>query len=135
VKGFLFPQKKVFMLALLIPLVISFSGCIYLLVGGIGAVGGYIISPDTVEGITNKDEDVVWNAVVKIISIMGTIEEEIPEGGTLIARVNNTKVTVTVMPINDSTVKLSVKARKHFFPKITVAQDVFVKIMNYLQDK
>ena len=134
-KRFLFPQKNVFMLVLLIPLVMSFSGCIYLLVGGIGAVGGYIVSPDTVEGITSKDEDVVWDAVVKIVSIMGTIEEEIPEGGTLIARVNNAKVTVTVMPINESTVKLSVKARKHFFPKITVAQDVFVKIMNYLQDK
>ena len=55
-------SKNIFVAVLLIPLLISCSGCIYLVVGGIGAVGGYIVSPDTVEGVTENDASIVWDS-------------------------------------------------------------------------
>ena len=111
----------------------SFQGCVYLVVGGIGAVGGYIVSPDTVEGITENDALTVWETAYEIISIMGTIQEE-QDGSIILANVNGAKVTVTLVALNQSTVKVTVKARKAYLPKISVAQNVFVKIMSRLNE-
>ena len=118
----------------LLSFVFACSGCVYLIVGGIGALGGYVVSPDTVEGVTNHDMDTVWDTAIDVIGIMGTIEEQSKAGGVLISRVNGCKVTVTISTINKSNVKVNVKARKTFFPKITVAQDVFVKVMSGLNE-
>jgi len=121
-------------LILLIPIMILLSGCVYLIVGGIGALGGYVVSPDTVEGISGQDAITVWDAAVEIVSVMGIIEEQNEEGGIIIAKINGAKTTITITSISDSAVKLNIKARKHFLPKITVAQEVFVKIMSYLSE-
>ena len=68
--------KKFLTFIIMVPLLGSLSGCIYLVVGGIGAVGGYVVSPDTVEGITENDTAMVWDTAIEVISIMGLIEEE-----------------------------------------------------------
>jgi len=125
-------RKNIFMLAVTIPLLLSMSGCIYLVVGGIGVLGGYVVSPDTVEGLTEHSVEEVWDAAVEIVSIMGVIIEEHEDGGVLHAEMNGAKVTITVVPISETTVKLTVKARRLHFPKISAAQDVFVKIMKHL---
>ena len=114
--------------------VMCLSGCIYLVIGSVGALGGYIVSPDTVEGITDRSPSEVWDTAVEIISIMGVIDEKNKEESILLARVNGTKVTVTVLSLSEHSVKLSVKARKAFLPKIKVAQDVYVKIMSNLKE-
>ncbi len=126
-----------FMLIALLPL----SGCVYLVVGGLGAVGGYVVSPDTVEGVTSSDEQAVWEMAHEVISMMGTIQEEASPteggasgGGIILAKVNGAKVTIKIVPINDSATKLTVKARKAFLPKISLAQDIFVKIMSNLME-
>jgi hypothetical protein len=121
-------------LALLAFLTVALSGCIYLVVGGIGAFGGYVVSPDTVEGITEKDSDIVWDAAVKTMSIMGVIEEQNEEGGIIFANVHAAKITVKVMSLSPTATKVSVKARKAYLPRISLAQDVFVKIMNQLNE-
>ncbi len=112
----------------------SLNGCIYIIVGGIGAVGGYIVSPDTVEGLTENDVTTVWDGAVEIISIMGTIQEQNENSGALVAKINGALVTINIMTLNDSTVRVSVKARKKYMPKISVAQDVFVKLMSHLNE-
>jgi len=119
---------------LLGPLLISLSGCIYLVVGGIGAVGGYIVSPDTVEGITVTDVAIVWDTTIETISIMGLIEEENEESGMILASVSGAKITITVLALNPTTTKLTVKARKAYLPRISLAQDVFVKIMSRVEE-
>lgn len=128
--------KKKISLSLIMLSLITFSiqGCVYLVVGGIGAVGGYIVSPDTVEGITENDSITVWETAYEVISIMGTIQEEQQEGGLILATVSGAKVTVSILPLNQSTVKVTVKARKAYLPKISTAQDVFVKIMSRLNE-
>jgi len=119
-------------LVVLLFAVFSLSGCVYLIVGSVGAVGGYIVSPDTVEGLTEHDEVTVMDAVVEIVSIMGLIVTEHETGGLIQAKIGGAQVTITVVPVNQSIVKMSVKARKNFLPRISVAQDVYVKIMNEL---
>lgn len=114
-------------------LVFSLTGCVYMIIGGVGALGGYVVSPDTVEGIlTDKEQDDVWQAAVDVISIMGIISERSEPGGVIVAKIQNAKVQVTIFQMSKSTVRLTVKARKTFFPKIRIAQEVYVKIVNEL---
>ncbi|NTV29151.1 MAG: hypothetical protein HGA80_03610 [Candidatus Omnitrophica bacterium] len=111
-------------------LVLASSGCVYLAVGALGVVGGYVVSPDTVEGTINFSLGETWDASKEIVRIMGTVVEENEAIGQLVATVNGTRVTVSILTINSSSSKLSVKARKSFMPKIDVAQDVYTKIVN-----
>jgi len=101
-----------------------------LVVGGIGAVGGYIVSPDTVEGTTHNDTVTIWDAAIEVVSIMGLIEEKSEAGGVILAKISGAKVTITLTPVNQTTTKVTVKARKAYLPRISLAQDVFVKIMS-----
>ena len=117
---------------LAISLLLTAPGCVFVVLGSVAAVGGYVISPDTVEGLTNKSEKAVWNSAVEILSIMGKVTEQYQEKGMAVAQISGATVTVTVYSMTEKTVKLRVKARKSFLPKIGMAQDVFTKIMNYL---
>jgi len=127
-------HKTIFLHILILPVLLSLSGCIYLVVGGLGAVGGYVVSPDTVEGVTENEREIVWDAAVEITSIMGTIKEQQEDSGIIIAKVGGAKVTISVIALSQSAVKLRVKSRKAFFPKISTAQDVFVKIMSQVNE-
>ena len=82
---------------LILPILFSLSGCVYLVVGGIGALGGYIVSPDTVEGITEHDEIAVWDATVEIVSVMGLVEQQSEESGFIQARINGATVSVMIV--------------------------------------
>jgi len=130
-------HKKIKMGVLLVVLVLTFtaSGCIYVVVGGIGALGGYVASPDTVEGIiSSTDFDSVWDAAIEIVSIMGVIEERNESGGVIIAKIQGAKVTIMTFNLSSSSIKLSVKARKAMLPKIKLSQDIYVKIASYIED-
>ena len=127
-------MRKRFLIGLVfLSLMFSASGCVYMIIGGFGALGGYVVSPDTVEGlITDKEQSDVWDAAVNVISIMGIISEKSEAGGMIVAKIQNCKVTVTLFQMSKATVRLTVKARKSFFPRIRVAQEVYVKIVNEL---
>jgi len=103
-------------------------------VGGIGAVGGYIVSPDTVEGITDHDAAIVWDTAVDMISIMGLIDEKNETGGLILASVNGARITIMITSLNETNTKVTVKARKAYLPRISLAQDVFVKIMSRVKE-
>lgn len=124
--------KRVLAVLLLLSSVFSYSGCVVLIAGGLGAVGGYAVSPDTVEGMVDRDHIEVWDAAVEVIGIMGTIVEKNNNAGYILAKVHGAKVEVNVLQFSSRNVQLRVKARKMFFPKISVAQEVFVKIVKYL---
>ena len=119
---------------LFLALTLCTSGCVYMLVGGIGALGGYVVSPDTVEGIASYDTDELWDAVDEVVSVMGIVSESKESSGLMIARINGAKVTITVTPVGKSSSKLTVKARKGFFPKIAVSQDVYTKVITSLSE-
>ncbi len=109
------------------------SGCVYLIIGGVGAVGGYAISRDTFEGVSSKSQEELLASAHKVLAIMGTISEERPKDGEITGTVYGAHVTVAVIQINLTTSKLRVKARKLIFPRIGIAQEVYTKIMNQLE--
>ncbi len=114
-------------------LTLSLSGCVYLVVGSVGALGGYVVSPDTVEGVlTGSDYQEVWDAAVETVGVMGIIKERNDAAGMILANIQGTNVTVTVLRMSDAAVKLTVKSRKAFLPKIKVSQDVYMKIEKYI---
>lgn len=108
------------------------SGCAVpiILAVGAGAVGGYAVSRDTFEGTTAKGQDEIWQAAFRVASIMGTVDENDRKRGEIVAHINGATVNIVVFPINLTTTKLRIKARKGIFPRIGVAQDVYAKIMN-----
>jgi len=111
------------------------SGCVWLVVGGVGAVGGYAVSRDTFEGVTSKGQEELLAAAHKVLSVMGAITDERPKDGEIKAMVYGNHVTVNVIQINLTTGKLRVKARNGIFPRIGIAQEVYTKIMNQLEEK
>ena len=120
---------------LVLVLAVSAAGCAEsLLFIGAGAVGGYAVSRDTFEGVTSKGEEEIWDSAHHVASIMGTIEEDNRRNGQIIARINGARVTITMMPINLTTTKLRIKARKGIIPRIGTAQEVYAKINTQLEE-
>ncbi len=110
------------------------SGCTPLIVAvSAGAVGGYAVSRDTFEGVTSKGKDELWDAAYRVASIMGTIESSDRHNDEIIARIQGARVTIYVLAVNLTTTKLRVKARKSIFPRSGLAQEVYVKTMNQLE--
>ena len=115
-------------------LFLPLTGCVYLVVGGIGVVGGYVISPDTVEGVVGYSDKEIYASATEILSIMGTMSEQLKSQGHIAARVSGAAVTVDIIPMSKSSTKFTVKARKGIFPKMAIAQDVYMKIVRRLQE-
>jgi hypothetical protein len=124
---------KFFQVLLAAFLCVFSSGCIWLVVGGVGAVGGYAVSRDTFEGVSSKGQEELMASAHKVLSIMGTIQDERPKEGEIKATVYGNSVTVEVIQINLTTSKLRVKARKDLLPSVGVAQEIYTKIMNQLE--
>ena len=124
--------KNIFPAIFLSALCLFSPGCVYLVVGSIGAVGGYVVSPDTVEGTIEKDFEDAWAGAVEVLNDMGHIVSQHEKEGRIEAIVNNARVNVTLTQFTNRHIKLSVKARKSFFPNIANAQEVYVKILNQL---
>ena len=123
---------KFFFFIVLISNALTFSGCVYLVIGSFGALGGYAISSDTVQGTTEKDIHDVWEAAQSVVNIMGRITRQNEDSGRLEAIVDNSRVTIGIAQFTPKLARLTVKARKSFFPNIATAQDVYIKIINYL---
>ncbi|HSA30409.1 MAG TPA: hypothetical protein P5160_01280 [Candidatus Omnitrophota bacterium] len=125
---------KNIVLTLVAIMMIVLNGCVYLVVGGVGALGGYVVSPDTVEGVLNDyDMDQVWGASKDVVTMMGVIMEESEGVGIMIAQLQNTRVTITVSRMGYEGSKLTVKARRSVFPRIKIAQDVYMKVVSRLE--
>ena len=121
--------------ALALAMVMSTTGCAALfLAAGAGAVGGYAVSRDTFEGVTAKSQEEIWDAAKRVMSIMGSVEEDNRHSGQMIARVSGATVTLTLVPVNLTTTKIRIKARKGIFPRIGTAQEVYTKIINQLEE-
>lgn len=110
---------------------IILSGCLpAIIVGGaIGAVGGYAVSKDTIQGETDKSYDVLWNSASTIARIRGKVKVEDAVKGRIELEAESSRVYITLDRLTQSTTRVRVKARKYHLPNMTLAQDIFVKIM------
>ncbi len=127
--AFLIARYKRFLQLCVCVLAVTLNSCVYLVVGSVGAVGGYAISPDTVEGmLTDHSPAEVWRATEDVVGVMGIIEERNEAAGVMLCKIQGAKVTITVTRMGESTVKLTVKSRKMLFPKVRISEDVYLKI-------
>ena len=109
------------------------SGCVFIIVGAAGAVGGYAVTRDTFEGVSSKSQEELLASAHKVMSIMGTILNERPKDGEIVGTVYGAHVTIDVIQINLTTSRLRVRARKLIFPRIGIAQEIYTKIINQLE--
>ena len=107
---------------------VAMTGCVYVIVGGLAALGGYAISPDTVEGETQIDYDTLWDTTIEIVSVMGNIQSQDYKIGQIEAVVNGAHVWIDLSQMSSSWVRMRVKARKNMLPHIKTAQNVWIKI-------
>lgn len=111
-------------------LFLNITGCIPLVIGGAaGAVGGYAASRDTVQGETDKPYEAIWSSAVTVSRIRGVIKKEDSLKGHIELTAGSSIVWIDLVRITDATTQLKVAARKHHFPDLGLAQDIFVKIM------
>ena len=127
---YLAKYSKIYLMAFLC---VFSGGCVFVVVGAAGAVGGYAVTQDTFEGISSKGQEELFTAAHKVLSVMGTIMEERPKDGEIVAMVYGNHVTVDVIQINLTTSRLRVKARKDLLPSRAIAQEVYTKIMYQLE--
>jgi hypothetical protein len=110
---------------------LNIVGCVPLIIGaGVGAVGGYAISRDTIQGDTDRPYDGLWDTAINVGKIRGTIIEENKIRGYMKLEADSSKVWITFIRLTRATTRTRVSARKHHFPNLGLAQDIYVKIMN-----
>lgn len=105
-------------------------GCAPLIIGGaVGAVGGYAISKDTIQGETDKKYDSLWDSALIVSKIRGQIKYENKMKGYIELEAESSKVYIRMIRLTSATTRLRVSARKYHFPNMSLAQDIFVRIM------
>ncbi|MBL7130139.1 MAG: DUF3568 family protein [Candidatus Omnitrophica bacterium] len=117
---------KVFIMLLFCSL--AFSGCIFV-VAGVGALGGYAISKDTIQGETDKTFESVWDASLRVLNILGTVSSEDKQKGMIEAEIDTSNTKVTIEQLTPKTVRLVVTARRFLMPDITLAQKIYIKVI------
>lgn len=122
-------MKKIILFLLFMPLVLLNSGCWFLVGGAAGAVGAYAAGKDTIQGETDKAYDSLWNAAKTVSRIRGSIKIEDYQKGQIELETDSNQVWIRLIRLTRSTTRLKVSCRKHHLPNISLAQDIFTKIM------
>jgi len=129
-------MKKFFPRIMLFVFILTNSfGCVPLLIGGAaGALGAYVVSKDTIEGDTDKSYDRLWASAVSLARSKGSVKVEDNRKGYLdFVDASSSKVQIRLIRVTRSTVRIKITARKHHLPDLTLAQDLFVKIIDGAQ--
>ena len=123
-------MKNIFIFFLIPVLLMNISGCAPLIIGAAaGVAGGYAISRDTVQGETDTEYNKLWEAALTVSRFRGAIKSEDAIRGYISLEAESSKVYVRLIRITRETTRLRVSARKYHLPNLTLAQDMFVKIM------
>lgn len=123
--------KRSLYLSFLLSLLIFNSGCAFLWGVGVGTVGGYMVSCDTIQGEIDKSFEEVWNAALKVSRILGSVRSKSKDLTSANMRVNIDKsvVDIKLYQLTKDTIRLKVSARRYLMPHLSLAQKVFFKII------
>ena len=124
-------RAKVTFFITMIVCYLTCSGCIYIVAGTVGALGGYAVSKDTMEGITEKTFSSVWDGSLKVLSILGDVVSEDKKKGVIEAEIDSSSAKVTIEELAINVVRLRVSSRKLLMPNIKLAQKIYVKIIEH----
>jgi len=123
-------MTKTFLSAILILfLCLNISGCVLLAVGGAGALGGYAVSRDTIQGNSDRPYRIIWRSALRVAKIKGKVTLENKQDGEIEFEVKPSRVWVKLSKLSESATEIKVKARKYSFPNLKLAEEVFIKIM------
>lgn len=125
-------MKRKVLLAVIVAFVwLNLSGCVVLIVGGAaGALGGYAVSKDTIQGDSDKFYDSLWEAAATVAKVRGTIKQEDAQRGIIELEADSGKVYIRLIRLTRATTRVRVSARnKYHLPNLNLAEDMFVKIM------
>ena len=120
-------MRKAFFGVVAVALCLSLTGCAAVLIGA-GVAGGFAISKDTAKLERDTSYRRAWSASLDVIEDMGVVESHDKTAGTIEATVQGAKINATVSQLTDSTVQVTVKARKNLLPKINLAMDIVNRI-------
>lgn len=123
-------NSLIFFIGVLI-LVFLFSGCIYVLVGSVSALGGYAISRDTIQGEIDRTYSRLWDSSIKVLEIMGSIKTEDKSKGVIEAKVDDSEVKIKIEELTPKTIRFRVTARKYLFPDMRLAQKIYIKVVEH----
>jgi len=124
-------MKKGFSIAFVIFILPVLCGCLPLVIGAAaGGLGAYAISKDTVQGDSDKDFDSLWESAIDVCRQYGRIQEENISTGYIEASADSSKIWIRFIRLTRSTTRIRISARKHHFPDMDLAQDLFVKIIS-----
>lgn len=112
--------------------ILNLTGCVALIAGSaVGAVSGYAISQDSVQGDMDKSYDGLFSAAQEIARSSGTIKKEDYAKGTLsFVAQDSSLVWIKVSRITQTASRLKVSSRRYHLPNLTLAQELFVKIVD-----
>ncbi|MCX5710894.1 MAG: DUF3568 family protein [Candidatus Omnitrophica bacterium] len=122
-------MKKAAFLFVLAATVVNLTGCWFIVGGAAGAAGAYVMGKDYMEGNTDRPYESLWNATMTVARIRGKIQQEDIAGGYVEVAVDSTLVKIHLTRVSQSATKVKVAARKHHMPNLTLAQEIFIKIM------
>ena len=122
---------KIKLFILFIVLTMISSGCVFIIVGSVGALGGYAVTRDTIQGEYDANYSKAWRSSLDVCGILGRIVSKDTTKGIVDAEIENAKVRVEVTQLTPEAIRLKVKARKGIFPRLGIAEKVFVKIVQH----
>ena len=125
-------MKKALYPLFLIPFIaFSLPGCVPLIVGGaVGAVGGYAVSKDTVQGDTDKPYDGLWSTAQEIAKTSGNVKKDDYSKGVIeYISQDSSLVWIRMTRLTRTASRVRVSSRRFHLPNLNLAQDVFVKMI------
>jgi hypothetical protein len=126
--------KQIFLVLFSGILLTMLSGCIFIVAGSVGAVGGYAITRDTIQGEYDANYSRAWKSALEVSSILGRVTTKNTTKGVIEAEVDKAKIKIEITQLTPEAIRLKVKARKGIFPRLGTAEKVFVKIVQQLMD-
>ncbi len=112
-----------------IGIIFFMAGCVPVLIG-VGAVGGYMITKDAVQGSFEVSYDKLWNASIDLLEAKGELILNSKRAGIIKAKIKKDTVTIKIKEITERTQTLRVSARTAgVFANLTLAQNIFSEIV------
>ena len=111
---------------------LGLCGCPLLWLGA-GVAGGYAIGTDSVSNQFALSKEKLFRHSAVVARRMGMVTVEDDARGVIQLKVGEADVTITITPLTDKTVGLTVKARNPLLmPQVAVAQRVYNAIAQRL---
>ena len=124
-------MKKMILLLLLPFILLNIAGCWFIVGGAVGVAGAYMVSKDTIQGETDKPYEGLWNAAVSVSRIRGVVKQEDNISGYIELEANSSLVKISLIRLTQTTTRLKISARTKImhFANMSLAQDLYVRIM------